>query len=126
MKRSWIGFSLLLVLLTASLLTTRTMVKIHKPIAGQLQQAAQLAQDEDWPRAEACFRQAQTDWEAKNKLRSCFADHGPVEEIDGEFAALEVCCTRRDTVSFASGCQSLARQVEAVGQAHAVVWWNLL
>ena len=32
MKRSWIGFVLLLILLLGSLLVTKTMVDIHEPI----------------------------------------------------------------------------------------------
>lgn len=126
MKRSWIGFALLLVLLAGGILVTRQMVKIHDPIEKQLQQAAGCALEADWEGADALFRQAEEGWKAWEHFRSCFADHNPVEEIDGDFERMQVFCDTRDSIGFAGGCRSLARKVAAVGEAHEFVWWNLL
>jgi len=126
MKRSWFGFSLLMALLLAGVLTTRVMVKIHEPVEALLQQAAASALENDWEQAEASFRQAENGWNAWEHLRSCFADHNPVEEIDAAFETMRTFCTVRDSVAFAGGCRSLARQVAAVGEAHRLVWKNLL
>ena len=126
MKRSWIGFVMLLLLLLGSFLSSRTMVKIHEPIEGKLHQSAQCAMEGNWKQAEDLFREAEDTWEKWEHFRSCFADHTPVEEIDGEFQMLRLCCAVRETVTFAGGCHSLARQVAAVGEAHELVWWNLL
>lgn len=126
MKRSWFGFALLVLLLLASLLVTKIMTDIHDPVESKLLQSAQAAMDGDWHRAEELFRQAEAEWKDLAHFRSCFADHNPVEEIDGVFAMLQVTCAARDSVAFASGCRSLARQVAAVGEAHELVWWNLL
>ena len=49
-----------------------------------------------------------------------------VKEIDGDFELLKVFCAAQEGSSFAGGCLQLARQVAAVGEAHALVWWNLL
>ena len=126
MKRSWIGFGLLVLLLLGSILSTGIMDRIHEPTADKLKQAAQCAMDGNWEKADDFFREAETSWERWEHVRSCFADHTPVEEIDGDFEILKVCCAARETISFAGGCRSLARQVAAVGEAHALVWWNLL
>lgn len=126
MKRSWIGFALLMVLLLGGILVTRQMQKIHEPIEVQLQQAAQCALEENWERAEGFFREAEDSWEEWEHFRSCFADHDPVEEIDGDFEMLKVFCGGRDRIAFAGGCRELARKVAAVGEAHEFVWWNLL
>ena len=126
MKRSWIGFGMLLLLLLGSFLSSRAMVRLHEPIEGDLQQSAKSAMEGDWHRAESFFRQAQESWEKTEHFRTCFADHTPVEEIDGEFELLKVYCTSREAISFAGGCMALARQVAAVGEAHELVWWNLL
>ena len=126
MKRSWFGFVILLVLLLGSTLSSRAMVGIHEPIGEKLQLSARCAMAGDWRRAEAVFRQAQESWEKSEHFRSCFADHTPVEEIDGDFELLQVYCASRETVSFSGGCLQLARQVAAVGEAHELVWWNLL
>ena len=125
MKRSWFGFLLLTVLLLGCLLVTRRMAEIHDPVESRLLQSAQEAMDGDWHRARELFRQAEREWSDKAHFRSCFADHSPVEEIDAAFAMLQVTCAAEDTVSFAGGCRSLARQVAAVGEAHELVWWNL-
>ena len=126
MKRSWIGFFMLILLLLGSLWSARFMVTIHKPIEEKLQQAAQLSMDGNWEQAAAFFREAEDAWQRWEHLRTCFADHNPVEDIDADFKLLKVCCAARETVSFAGGCLQLARQVAAVGEAHEPVWWNLL
>ena len=124
MKRSWIGFGMLLLLLLGSILSSWAMVRIHEPMEEKLQMSAQCAMDGDWHRAEAFFRKAQENWEKSEHFRTCFADHTPVEEIDGEFELLKVYCASREAVSFSGGCLQLARQVAAVGEAHELVLWN--
>lgn len=126
MKRSWIGFFLLLLLLLGSILSAGYMVGIHEPIEAQLMQAAQWAMDGSWEQAQVCFRAAERLWKETERIRSCFADHTPIEEIDADFEILKVCCAARETISFAGGCRQLARQVAAVGEAHEILWWNLL
>lgn len=126
MKRCWIGFSLLLVLLFGGVLTTRKMGQIHEPIEKQLQQAAQYALDSNWENAENFFQEAKNSWKQQEHFRSCFADHNPVEEIDGNFELLTVFCSTRDGIAFAGGCRELARKVAAIGEAHELVWWNLI
>ena len=80
MKRSWLGFLLLLVLLAAGLLTTRNMTEIHEPIEAQLLQAAYWSALEDWETAESFFQKAEQNWKQSEHFRACFADHDPVEE----------------------------------------------
>lgn len=126
MKRSWIGFALLVLLLLGSILSTAAMGRIHEPIEAELLQAAQCAMEGSWERAGDFFRKAEERWEKWEHFRTCFADHTPVEEIDGDFELLKVFCSARETASFAGGCLQLARQVAAVGEAHELVWWNLL
>ena len=126
MKRSWMGFVLLILLLLDSILATALMSRIHAPIETRLLLSAQWAMEGNWEKAGECFREAKEAWKENEHLRSCFADHTPVEEIDADFEMLMVCCAAREWVSFAGGCRSLARQVAAVGEAHELVWWNLL
>ena len=126
MKRSWIGFALLILLLLSSALSAWFMDKVHEPVKGDLQQAAQCAMEGNWEKAGSFFRQAEERWVKWEHVRSCFADHTPIEEIDADFDMLKVFCAARETISFAGGCLQLARQVAAVGEAHELVWWNLL
>lgn len=126
MKRSWIGFILLLALLAGCILVTLAMARIHDPIEAQLIQAAQCALEENWGKAQDCLQNARKNWEDTEHFRTCFADHTPVEEIDADFEMLMVLCAGREGISFVGGCRSLARQVAAVGESHELVWWNLL
>lgn len=126
MKRSWIGFILLLALLLGCILVTMAMGRIHDPIEAKLLQASQCALEGNWEKANVFFREARENWEEKEHFRTCFADHTPVEEIDADFEMLTVLCGTQEVTSFAGGCRSLARQVAAVGEAHELVWWNLL
>ena len=125
MKRSWIGLGLLLILLGVSLLSAALMERLHKPIALELEQAARYALEGDWTHADAQSRLALNQWDTWAHFRGCLADHGPMEEIESGIASLKVYRQVRDEVSFAAGCMELARQVEAMGQAHGLVWWNL-
>lgn len=125
MKRSWIGFFLLMVLLTGAAVSAFAMVCIHEPIEEDLKQASRCALLGDWDNADRYFQKAQGQWKRWEHLRTCFADHNPVEQIDGDFEALEVYCRTREDVAFAADCRELARKVAAVGEAHQLVWWNV-
>ena len=125
MKRAWIGFLLLLVLLGSSILFSQLMVRIHEPVEADLQQAAECAALGDWVNADRFFLQAKDHWKKWEHFRACFADHTPVEEADADFALLEVYSQMREDAAFAAGCQELARKTAAVGEAHEFVWWNI-
>ncbi len=124
MKRSWIGLAMLLALLAASVLVTRSMDRIHDPIARGLADAADYALAGDWEQAELLALNAGTQWERWAHFRGCFANHSPMEEIDAAFAELKVYSASGETADFAASCGRLAKQVSAMGEAHGLVWWN--
>lgn len=125
MKRSWLGFGFLLVLLILSLLVTWVMSEIHKPVVQSLELAADSAIREDWAEARFQAASAGTSWEKWDRLRRCFADHTPIEDVEALFAQLGVYGTVEESADFAAACRELARRVEAVGEAHGVSWWNV-
>ncbi len=126
MKRSWLGFGLLLVLMVLGLVVTFLMTEIHDPISADLKQAGACVLLGDWDNGEKFFQEANSAWEKWSHFRTCFADHTPTEEIDALFAQVQVYGNAREDVAFAAGCQELARKVAAVGEAHGVYWWNVL
>lgn len=126
MKRSWIGLGLLLALLTVGLLTTWSMGRIHEPVSAELEQASEFALLNDWTNAEESFRHARTEWEKWAHFRTCFADHTPVEDIDALFAQLQIYSATHENAAFAAGCMELSEKVSAIGEAHGLVWWNVL
>ena len=126
MKRCWFGAGLLIVLLAASLSVTWGMDKIHEPIAADLNQAAECAELGDWRNAENFSRRAGEDWNKWEDCRACCADHTPAEEVGAELAAMDTARQERETTDFAASCARAAKMVQAVGDAHALCWWNLL
>lgn len=125
MKRGWIGSGLLAVLLIISLLVTWCMDRFHQPVAEELERAADYALAEDWENADALVRRARADWDKHWSFSAAFADHEPMEDIDALFAQTEVYRKIRDEAAFAAACAELARQVEAMGEAHGITWRNL-
>ena len=126
MKRSWIGFALLVVLLGIGLLVTRHMEERHADISLRLEKAAVCAVEEDWERARLLLGEPGEQWYGGRRFAACFADHAPMEDINGLFSQLEICAYLEEPLSFASICRDLAKKVEAVGEAHVPSWWNLL
>lgn len=125
MKRTVFGFSLLAVLLVLSLAVTWLMARIHEPIAEDLTQAAVLATGGDWAKAMELADRAREDWERLEPVSACFADHGPMEEINQEFAQLEVYGASGEPMAFAAACGSLAEKMQAMSDAHSLQWRNL-
>ena len=126
MKRLWIGVGVLLVLLVLGIVVSGVMDAIHAPMAEQLQQAAQAAMAEDWPAALKAAARAQKNWKAQQRLVAAFADHTPMDEIEGLFAEMEIYAQAREKQHFAATCARLAQLAEAMGESHRVSWWNLL
>lgn len=124
MKRSWIGGGLLLLLLVCGILVTFAMGRIHDPIARDLITAGELALAGDWDRARELSRQAEDRWEQKEVFRACFADHNPMEEVDACFAQLEIYGRMEEETAFAASCGETARKVQAMGEAHKLMWHN--
>lgn len=126
MKRFWIGAALLLVLAAMGIGSAVAMARIHGPISETLTLAAAAAQSGDAEKAEALAESARAKWEKNRKFSASCADHEPMEDIDSLFAAMEVYRQQGDTTEFAAACAQLSRLTKAMGDAHALNWWNLL
>lgn len=124
MKRCILGTVLLLVLLAGSLAVWWGMETLHQPVSGELTQAAALAQSGEEDQAKKLALQAKDHWEQHWHFVAAFANHTPMEEIDGLFGALEA--YPASSPEFAACCQQLARRTEAMAEAHSFTWWNLM
>ena len=126
MKRCWFGGALLILLLAAGIIITSLMDKFHSPIAQDLEQAAICAGNAQWEQAAGYAASARTRWEQHRKFSAAFADHEPMEDIDRLFSELEIWLKAEDSEHCASICAQLSQSAEAIKDAHAIVWWNLL
>lgn len=126
MNRSWFGFALLLLLLALALIASWSMEQIHKENAEWLEQAAVLALADNWSGAVQKISDVRHNWTRWKLLRSALADHTPMEAIEASFSSLELYCARQELLPFAALCRELARQMDAMGDAHRLKAENLL
>ncbi len=125
-RRFWYGSAILVFFLVLGLLVAWGMENMQRPVTGKLEQAAQAALDGDMEQGIILAQTAKDTWQRHRDLTAAVADHAPMEEIDSLFAQVEVYAQSEKTVDFAAYCTRLARLVEAVGEAHALTWQNLL
>lgn len=126
MNRCYFGGVLLILLLIAGLLTTWAISRCQEPVARDLEQASEAALQEEWEQTGALIQNAEAQWQRCWRFSASLADHGPMESIDGLFAQLSSYLHSRDATAVAAVCAELARQVEAITDAHSPSWWNLL
>ena len=126
MKRSKIGLWLLLVLLAGGILSSWGMVRLTEPLGQTMEAASQAALRSDWENAQTLALQARESWEKNWNLCAVFADHTPMENINGLFAQLEIYARSGDAQNFAAVCAQLSEDTKAIGEAHSFTWWNLL
>lgn len=126
MKRFHFGLGLLAVLLALGLFFSHILTGQQEDICRKLQLAQQAALDGDFAAAEGFLASAQSDWESRWHFNAALADHQPMEDIDGLFAQSQVYLRSQDAGELAATCALLGRNVRAMGDAHALNWWNLL
>ena len=126
MSRTTVGVVLLMLLLTGSILSAFGMDRHNEDIASGLETAAEQALAGDMDLAGETARAAWKNWESGWNVCAAFTDHSPMEQIDGGFARLHLYERLQDPVAFASVCVELAKQVQAIGDAHGAQWWNIL
>lgn len=119
MNRIWFGAALLAALLIFGIGCAAFMEDTHLAQAAQLDRAADLAMSGNWKAAGTVFSDAQSSWERNRSVIAGFSDHGPMDQIEGIFAQLEVFVKIQDTASFCSSCRYLASQLEALGKSHS-------
>lgn len=126
MNRCKFGGVLLILLLGLSLLSTHAVRSCHEPLSADLRQASDAALAGDWNRAEALVSNVQTNWESWWSWGAALSDHAPMEAIDGQLAQLRVYLRARESTAAAALCADLARQMEAMADAHILNLRNLL
>ena len=126
MKRMWIGVVLLVAFCAAGIVTAVSMNNIHTPISQALLRASDAALQENWEQASLHFYAAREKWETSRRFTATVADHVPMDEIDSLFAELAVYLQAQESPHFSATCFHLAALTRAMGDAHAINWWNLL
>ena len=126
MKRSWFGLGMLVVLLILALVVTAVMDGTQEQMCLALAQSKESALLGQWEDVRFFLTHAQGQWEKHGHLRACFADQGALEDVEAALATLEVYRQSKDPLSYRAACAALICRLEAIGEAHKPVWWNIL
>ena len=126
MKRGWLGFGLLTLLLVLSLLATAFLTQVHRQTMLELEQSQECALLGEWDNTHLFLRRGRDRWVRWEHLLACLTDHEPAEEIESSFALLDIYRQARDATAYRAACTDLICKLRALGSAHAPVWWNLL
>ena len=126
MKRLWLGLVLLALFFALGLVVSACMDRVHMEIAGELENAAQLALQENDTLARQQAQSAKSKWEKSWGWTAAVADHAPMDEIDGLFAQLQAFESPEERAHYAATCAQLAKLVNAMAEAHRLSLQNLL
>ena len=117
---------LLLILLAGGLLSAGYLTGYQTPLAEEMDRAGELALLQEMEQASRLAHGVRAQWQQRWKITAVFSDHQPMEQIDSLFAELAVYLQTKEDVHFAACCQNLSTLTRAVGEAHAINWWNLM
>ena len=125
-KRFYFGMGILLFFLILGLFVSWGMQEAVRPVTQQLQQAAEAAHSGETARAILLAQQARDLWDDRWGGMALAADHEPMDEIDGLFAQIVFFAHARDGQQLGACCARVAELVEAMAEAHALSWRNVL
>ena len=124
--RFYLGLSILALFLLLGIFTFWGTEQALQPAADLFSQAAQTALAANLEEGIGLFRQAAGRWTAARAGISTVADHTPLEEIESLLAETEVFAQAGDAEHFAACCARLSRLMEAVSDAHAPAFENII
>ena len=125
-KRFYLGVVILAALLAISIGTAIVMTFIHQAVAQDLQDAAQLALENNLEEALPLANGAYDRWEQYHAVTASFADHSPMDDTDTLFQEMLVYGKTGEVPHFAACCRELAVMAEAMYDAHVFSLKNLL
>lgn len=125
-KRFFLGLGILLVFLVLGFLVSWGMEEVTRPVSQMLEQAEEAVLSGDIKGGAELARRAKEIWESGWNVMALAADHSPMDEIDGLLAQIDYYAQEENRVELGACCARVAQLVEAVSEAHAFTWWNLL
>lgn len=126
MKRLWIAAVLLAVLLGASLANGRHAQKLTGEMREELRQAQDLAEQEEWGRAESLTRQVYEDWQSHHFYFHTVMRHGDTDEILRTFRAVLEYLRLREPDQYNAANADLMAQLELLAEMEQASVVNVL
>lgn len=118
MGRFRIGVGLLAVLLALSIGAQLGMGAMEKPLLQALNNAMELAQQENFAAAGAEIARAQETWRRTRDFSAVLADHQYLEDIDAQLEMLAIWAAGEEKRDFLTLCADTVLRIRAVADAH--------
>ena len=125
-KRFYLGLGILALFLILGLAVTWGMERVSGPASQLLEQATEEILRGNLEEGVALAQKARGIWEKGWRAVALVADHSPMDEIDGLFAQMDYLAKAGDRIQLGACCARVAELVEAVADAHALTWWNII
>lgn len=126
MKRGTFGILLLLLLLFAGLLESRSVRRDFSPIAYGMEQASQAVRRGDTKKAAALTGQARAAWEDFRAKYSSLTQQQDVWEIDSLWDEVQVFLESGETVHCSAACAELKNHLQAMLRSQQLSLHSLL
>ena len=125
-KRFYLGVGILLVFLVLGLTIYQVIETRCGMVTALLEQAEEAIISGKTETGTQLAQQARLLWKKNWKVTALAADHSPMDEIDGLFAQLEFFAKTGNMDGLGANCARLTELMEAISDAHALTWWNVL
>ncbi|MBM6926483.1 DUF4363 family protein [Pseudoflavonifractor phocaeensis] len=126
MKRLWIALVILGVILGLTLLHTRTLQSFTDGLAGQLEQAQELAREDAWPKAAELTRSALERWRSQDVRLHVLLRHADTDSIYAGFQEVLALLDSREYGEYAAANARLICQLELLSEAEQLTLKNIL
>lgn len=126
MKRLWIALGLLAAILALTLYHTQTLQQFTGRLTGQLEEAAQLAQQEHWDQASQLTQTALDVWENQDVRLHVLLRHADTDQIHAGFQEVLALLDSREYGEYAAANARLISQLKLLSEAEQLTLKNIL
>lgn len=125
MKPLWVAVSLFFLLLLLLGFEANWLDSTTKPLAQDIRQAAQAAEVQDWPQAEALTHQVQDRWKTQVPILLLLKTHRDIQEISLLLEESLVLLESQSWDDYAVVSLQLRHALEGLGEIEQLCWGNL-
>lgn len=126
MKRLWIAAALLSVMLGSSLVNAWYVQALCDGLSGRLEEAQQLARQEQWDQAERLTQQVYEDWQRHHFYLHSLLRHSDTDQILRSFRSVLQYLDLEETDQYAAANADLLAQLELLAEMEQASVVNVL
>ena len=126
MKRFWLSFGVLLVMLCAALSNAAYVDAVADAVTGSLRAAEELADRGEWGQAREVTRQSFGQWEECRTYLHIVSRHSDLDEILVSFRSVQQYLELEEMDQYAAENRELVTHIELLAEMERPDWLNVL